>query len=44
VKKVEEVEVKQSLVNFPKSSEHHMEEIHNFLKNLESDTIKHEYA
>jgi patatin-like phospholipase/acyl hydrolase len=40
----EEVEVKQAQVNFPKSHEHHMEEVHSFLQKLESETIKHEYA
>jgi len=40
----EEVEVKQTQVNFPKSHEHHMDEVHSFLKKLEGETTKHEYA
>ena len=38
--KVEEVKI----TSFPKSVDHHMEEITSFLKRLEGDVVNHEYA
>ena len=44
-KGVEEVlDVKQTIVNYPKSIEHHMEEITDYLQRLESDIIQNEYS
>ena len=40
----EQVEEKKIVTTFPKSEEHFMSEVTQFLTRLESDTIKHEYA
>jgi hypothetical protein len=42
-KEVDKAEEKMNITGFPKSIDHHMEEITSFLKRLESELVVHEY-